>query len=110
METKDDQHIRCRECGQTLVSGDAVAGGGRNQRVKGRGASRTKRGRLPGTEAAGDSSGGDTGRDIAVSFNFSGGYFEGTARVIEEKPLVISFPWNGVRRRIQISESEVVVE
>jgi len=110
METKDDQHIRCRECGQALVSGDAGAGERGNQRVKRRGTSRSKRGRLPREEAAGDSSSENTGRDIAVAFDFVGGHFEGTARVIEEKPLVISFPWNGARRRIQISESEVVVE
>lgn len=108
METKDDQHTRCRECGQPVVSGDAGTGGGGNQRVKRRGISRTKRGRLPAAEAAGDSGGGDTGREITVSFGFSLGHFEGTARVIQKKPLVISFPWGDGWRQIQIAESEVV--
>ena len=108
METKSDQHVRCRECGQPLVSGDVGAGIGGNHRVKRRGTSRAKRGRLPVEKAAGDSGCENAGRDIAVSFDFVGGHFEGTARVIEEKPLVISFPWNGARRRIQIAKSDVV--
>lgn len=108
METNDDQHIRCRECGQTLVSGDVGSRERGTQRVKRRGTSRTKRDRLSAEKAAGDSCGENSGRDIAVSFDFVGGHFEGTARVIEEKPLVISFEWNGHRRRIQISKSDVV--
>jgi len=108
MEHENDQHIRCRECGQTLVSSDAGTGERGNQRVKRRGTTRTKRDRLSAEKAAGDSGGENAGRDIAVSFDFSGGHFEGTARVIEEKPLVISFEWNGQRRRIQISQSDVV--
>jgi hypothetical protein len=108
MEEQNDQHVKCRECGQALVSGDVGSGGRRNQRVKRRGTSRAKRDRIQDEKAAGDSGGENSGRTIAVSFDFVGGHFEGTARVIEEKPLVISFEWNGQRRRIQISKSDVV--
>lgn len=104
----DDQHVRCRECGQALVSSDAGTRERGTQRVKRRGTSRAKRDRISDEKAAGDSGGENAGRDIAVSFDFVGGHFEGTARVIEEKPLVISFEWNGQRRRIQISKSDVV--
>jgi len=108
MGEHNDQHVRCRECGQTLVSGDVGSRERGNQRVKRRGTSRSKPDRLSVEKTPGDSGGENTGRDIAVAFDFSGGHFEGTARVIEEKPLVISFEWNGQRKRIQISKSDVV--
>lgn len=106
----NDNNSKCPTCGQLLVSSNANTGSRKDKRGKGSGTTRTKSDSVPRPQGASDKSSDSVGTYINVAFAFSGGDYAGKARVIHVgKGLInIEFPWRGMNKQIQISESEVV--